>query len=161
MNIVLSLVVIVGCSYIGYGVGRYFKTREKIWNDFVNFCEFCDVQIGFFQNKLQSIMDKFVETNSTQKETKKMFKKIGTDLQNAKNLKIESIFLNDDEKGQLNDFFNALGKSSADNQKNLIGHHKSIFSKYQKDCTESVKKNAPLATKLGFFLGLALAICLL
>ena len=58
MNFLIALIVFCCIFYIGWFF--YQKTRKKLvfYNDFLQFCEVLETEIGFFQNKLKQIFDK-------------------------------------------------------------------------------------------------------
>ena len=160
MHIFILIIIVVGCSYLGYGISNYYKNRQKFYKDFLNFLEICEVQITFYHNKLDTIFDNFLKDNHCSADFAKFLQKVKTQFNNQSTIKVEGIVINTEEQKLLSNFFNNLGKTNSQNQKEIIEFNKAQFKTIASECESKAQKNAPLATKLGFLLGLAIAICL-
>lgn len=161
LKILLLLIIIIGCTYIGYGFSNYYKVRLKFFKDFLNFLEFCKTQITFYHNKIDEIFLGFLEQNQCSKDLKKFLQKIKEQFISNKIINVELFILNSNEQKLLANFFNNLGKTNVEKQNELIEFNKFQIKSVLTDCEEKTQKFAPLATRLGFLLGLAIAICLI
>ena len=160
MHLLILIIIVFGCSYIGYGICNYYKSRYVFFKDFVIFLEICEVQIVFYHNKINTIFANFLENNQCSKEFSNFLRKIQMQFKEHNKIKVDGVLLNVDEQKMIVNFFNNLGKTNSQNQKEIIEFNKTQFKSKAVECENIVKKNAPLATKLGFLLGLAIAICL-
>lgn len=161
MKIIFLLIIIAGFSYIGYGFSSFYKVRLRFFKDFLNFLEFCQTQITFYHNKIDEIFLEFSQQNQCGKELTKFLQKVKNQFTLNQNISVELFLLNPNEQKLLTNFFNNLGKTSTDKQNELIEFNKSQIKLISNDCEEKAQKFSPLATKLGFLLGLAMAICLI
>lgn len=159
-KIILLIVVIIGCTYIGWGLSNYYTIRHAFYKDFLNFLEFCEIEITFYHNKMQSIFDSYIETSPSSKEFIKFLNKTKLQFEND-NIKVDNLLLSSNEQKLLANFFNGLGTTNAEKQGDLIEYNKSQFQIISNECAGKAQKFAPLCTRLGFLFGLAIAICLI
>ena len=166
MQLILSLILLSACSYLGYSFGQYYHLRQQFLQDLITFCQLLKSEIGFSKNSLvEVIKTKSVNYKSSFKQVLKGYVKC---LEEEAYIEIETlkkhvhtIYLEEDEQQQLLQFFNALGKSDLTHQIELIDQFLIFFYNFLKNAEQQKKKYAGMFSKLGFLTGIFLVILLL
>lgn len=166
MQLVLSLILLTSCSYLGYSLGKFYHIREQFLVDLISFCNALKSEISFSKNGL-------VETiKNRQSSYRFAFNKVlkgyvkcleeGAYINiNLLNHYIDTVYLNEDELQELFRLFDGLGKSDVFHQVELLDQFILVFSHYLKVAQEEKKKYAGLFSKLGFLTGIFLVVILL
>ena len=163
MQILLGFIVLIGCSYLGYGLGNYYVRRHKFIVNLINFANHLKVEISFSKNNLSNIIESHIE------ESDASFKSVlkgylgalkTTDYITVEVLKknINTIYLEENEKEQMLQFFNFLGKSDADNQVEIINKSLNIFNNFLKNSVVEKQKYSGMFKKLGVLIGIFVLI---
>jgi len=156
MVIYIVCVVIILCStYLGWGLSNYYKRRIVLFQNLDDFINFAISNINFFKDSVEIIINQFLNSHSLSKEFRDCLVK------NKNNVEFNSILLKKNENNLLNDVFQFLGKNDSENQIVGLKNYSNQISIYLKQAEEDNKKIGSISTKLGFLLGLLIAICLI
>jgi len=149
MNLFVG-VAIFGCIlYIGWFFHQ--KTRKKaiFYNDFLQFCEMLETEIGFFQNKLEQILEK----NSYKKDFSAVLKNF-SEKNNLEEWGAVQSVLSEDELKELKNFFSKLGRVDSITQTNEIRNFKKILQEKIENIKTVQLKKSKLIFSLSVMLGL-------
>lgn len=163
MKYILLVIIVLICSYVGYGISKYYSRRTKFFQGLVLLFEKIKLEINFSQSKLISILTNFVVSNNDVKTLMQNFQK---SLENNQKLCEENLFkgikiLSQEEKNIIMSYFQSLGKFDVLNQSKQIESEISDLRAFQKNAEIEEKKYASLYFKIGIILGLAIALVLL
>lgn len=162
MKILLILSVISATSFMGFGVGKQYKNKVVFYRDLLLFCAYAKNEVSFFKSKLSVIL-KNARLNCDD-NFNNLCKIANQSLQQGNYVLIEEKslcflkFLSFSERQTIANFFNFLGKSDENNQKNQIESYEKIFSDYFEKAKQDCASKAGLYGKLGVYAGLFLAI---
>ena len=160
MKIVLSILLILACLYIGISISGSIKKKKEFWEDVVKLCEYLSQNINFGQKKLneillsykticgikcQSLIDTFVDAKGK-----------GGLLES-----FENYFFEESEKKLLLEFFDQIGELDVYNELAKIENYKLRFIKILDKYSEKSKKFSPLIVKLSLIFGIAICIVLI
>ena len=147
MKYALLITIILICSYIGFGLSKYYFSRFKFFLELISFLEKADLDINFSKSKLLEIITNFRCTN---KDLKSILDEYKICLETSKSFGQEDLFKNtkilkDDEKKIVYSFFSELGKLDVYNQTKSLENYKGKFSAMLGSCEEEKKKYAASA----------------
>jgi stage III sporulation protein AB len=165
MKFILMAVIVVGVSYVGYGISRYYRKRKRYFSDLILLSERLSVDISFTKDYLVSICSRSVVS-------------FGSDLKNTVNSYIEflknneteltselifkkSSLIKEEEKEVVFLFFKSLGRLDASNQISEIENFKNKFIAYKNEAEIEDKKFGSLSFKLALLLALLIVILLI
>ena len=153
MITILIALLVVGCSsYLGWGIGNYYKKRVKFFRDVKDMLNYLINNINFYKDSVNYNLEKFInqyKPNTTLIEI----------VNDYKDKKIKSYaLLKNDEIHLVNNIFEHLGKSDSENQimglKNFSFQVDELINK----CDEDYNKIGKISNKLGTLLGITLAV---
>lgn len=166
MQLVVSLVLLASCTYLGYSFGQFYLLREQFLLDLITFCQLLKSEIGFSKNSLIEVIKQ--KSTGYHNAFKQLLKSYVKCLEDEPYIELEilkkhmhSIYLEEEEERQLLQFFNALGKSDVTHQIKLIDEFLIFFYNFLKNAETQKKKYAGMFSKLGFLTGVFLVILLL
>ncbi len=160
MKIVLSILLIISCLYIGISISGSIKKKKEFWEDIVKLCEYLAQNINFGQKKLneillsykticgvrcQSLIDTFIDTKGK-----------GNFLES-----FENYFFEESEKKLLVEFFDQIGEFDVYNELAKTENYKMRFMKILDKYSEKNKKFSPLIVKLSLIFGIVICIVLI
>jgi len=149
MNLFIAIAIFGCILYIGWFF--YQKTRKKLifYNDFLQFCEMLETEIGFFQNKLKQILDK----NSYGKEFSAVLKNFA-EKNNLDDWSASQNLLSENELKEIKNFFSKLGRVDSSTQTTEIRN----FKKNLQDKNENIKTVQIKKSKMIFSLSVMLGL---
>jgi len=162
MKILLVLFVISATSFMGFTAGRQYKNKVIFFRDLLLFCVYVKNEVSFFKSKLSDILNK--GKLNCNENFNDLCKIANQSLQQGRFVLLEEKnlhflkFLSFSERQTITNFFNFLGKSDENNQKNQIDSYEKIFSDYSERAKQDYDSKAGLYGKLGVYAGLFLAI---
>ena len=165
MKIVFSLIVIFGCSYIGFGMSKTCKRKVVFYHDLLLFCSGLKSDISFFNLKLQKIFQK--AQMGYQKDFGYLCEVALSSINNGNNVLLSQEelsrlkFLGQNEMQTLYNFFSILGKSDEKNQNKQTESYEKMFFDFFESAKEEYKNKGTLYGKLGIYSGLFVAILFL
>lgn len=163
MQIFLGFIVLLGCSYLGFGLGNYYVRRHKFISDLITFANHLKVEISFAKSNLTQIIESHIEESDA--NFKSVLKGYRNTLKNSDYITVEvlknninTIYLEENEKEQMLQFFNFLGKSDADNQVEIINKSLNIFNNFLKTSDSEKQKYSGMYKKLGVLIGIFILV---
>lgn len=156
MKLIVALIFF--CLILYFGWISYHKTRKKavFYNDFLQFSEIMETEIGFFQNKIDSILKK----GNYKKEFLELVEEFAKN-KNLDNWKKEQNLLTDGEAEEIINFFNKLGKADSITQTKEIQNYKKLIEEKRKNIKDVQLKNAKLMFSLSIMLGLLVFVIII
>ncbi len=156
MKFILALVIFGCILYFGWFL--YEKTRKKLvfYNNFLQFCNLLETEIGFFQNNIEEILHK----NNYKKE----FSEVVENFSKSKNLlewKNSQSVLTQTEAEEVELFFSKLGKLDSTSQTNEVKSYKKFLDSKIEDTKKVNLKNGKLTFNLSIMLGLLVFIIII
>ena len=156
MVIYIICAIIILCStYLGWGIGNYYKKRIILFQNFDDFINYACSNINFFKDSVDKIISQFVNSHSLSKEFKECLDK------NKFKNDFSILLFKKNENILLNDVFRYLGKNDSENQIVGLKNYSNQVNLYLKQAKDDYKKIGSISAKLGFLLGLLIAICLI
>ena len=153
MNMMLGLIILCVCTYVGYNLSKKFTLRTKYYNSFLNFNKKLQNEISFTQATLFDILE-------DKREDGDFYWCVATYLSNNK-FEFVGKYIKDEELDFLNNYLKTIGKSDKDTQINYLkSAEKTIEEKLSLSSYEE-KRYKTLYIKLGFLIGLIAFIILL
>lgn len=155
LKILLCVLIVLGCGYMGFSVSRYYIKREKFFSDFIDFLNHAKTQISFFQSRLAEVFTSFSCSGDMAKILAIMAARVkGEEDQEPK----KPIYLNDNEWTWICGFLYAIGKCDLEREVDSIINIQEKANAAKINCQKDVLKKGSAATKLGVLLGLSIAI---
>jgi|AntRauTorcE11897_2_1112592.scaffolds.fasta_scaffold00001_111 stage III sporulation protein AB len=166
MQLILSVIVLIGCSYLGYGLGNHYVKRHRFIADLIAFANHLKVEIAFSKESLKSIINSHInEFSSDFKSVLKTYLKLlkSNDYITIQDLdeNINTIYVEGSEKVQMLQFFNNLGKSDCHHQVETIEKFLVYFNSFLKEANVQKHKYTGMLKKLGFLTGVFIVIVIL
>lgn len=156
MKIVILGLIFACISCLGYKLGDKYKQKEKFYYEFKNFLIYLKSEIGFFKKDIVQIVENYQTKNRHFKAFLNNF--VGTlNGANAENLGI----LSTDENLNLQKFFEGLGKSDCESQKEYIEKNIEIFDIVLSDAKQKNLKQGNMLKKLSILVGILVCIILI
>lgn len=165
MKFILVGVVLIGMTYLGFGLSKYYRKRKRFFEDMVFLCGKLCVEISFSSDSLSAIIQNSMDNFS--KDFKNMLKGYLDYLgKNGSEISVESLFgkstlIKDDEKELFLNFFKNLGRLDASNQVQEIENFKEKFGEIKSHADDDNKKFGNLSLKLMMLLGILVVIILI
>lgn len=162
MKVVLSLLILCGCTYIGFNAGKNFKRKVKLYEDLLLFCGGVKSKISYFQLKLRDVLQSGRENAGEDfcmicDAADKSIEQGALPILSVENMS-ELRYLSLTEKEVIANFFSILGASDYKNQTEQINGFEKIFYNAFETAKEDMKIKGGLYGKLGIFTGLFIAI---
>jgi stage III sporulation protein AB len=157
MKIILISIEILITTLMGFLVSKKYIDRERFFSDFLNFLKDLKINITFSMDDLKIVVNKLLN-NVSSNELKKYLKNFVDRLDNDSISLYDIDILKNDEKNNINIFFNSLGKSDLKSENEKIDNAINNFSILYKVVYNDKNKYSKLYTKLGVIIGLFIAI---
>ena len=154
-SLILGL-IFVSISYLGFKVGDRFKKKEKFYYDFKNFLIYLKNEIGFFEKDILEIVSSYETKNSNLKLLLENYQ-ASLNEKPFEELKI----LSKEENLKIIDFFNGVGASDCESQKEYIEKNLEIFNSCFEQAKLKNEKQGSMYKKLSILLGLLVCIVLI
>lgn len=152
MIIILGIVLVFVCSYLGYCFSVKYRDKRIFFQDLYNFNNNLLSEVSFGRNSLKKIL---------KDKDKSLFYGLVNDI-TINNKKVEkNKNFNDAEWGFLLNYLEKIGQNDSETEKNFLTSVKEkIYSELQNSILNE-KKYKSLFIKLGFLIGLIIFIILL
>ena len=166
MQILLYLILVAGCSYIGYGIGNFYVKRYNFLMNLILFANHLKTEINFSHNTLENIVNKHIDNFSV--EFKKVLKNYLIVLEESDYVtmsdltnNLNNIYLEPSEQNEMLQFFSILGTSDASSQIKVIDKFINSFNLFLNEAKIQKEKYGILYKKLGVLVGILLVIIML
>lgn len=166
MKWVLCVVIICCSTYIGYSITNFQKKKKLIYEDMIMLCNFLENSISFSMDTIQVIINNHISSfkspiRNAVEQYVNLLEKAREISHNDLNQSLKNNYLDKNENIELCDFFYNLGRLGREEQIKQISAFKSSFDEKNNLHGEKVAKNSGIHTKIGFFVGLLIAILLM
>ena len=166
MQFIISVVLLMACSYLGYAFGNFYKLREQFLQDLVNFTQILRTEIGFSKEHLLNILKQKKYNFRPQfasflKSYAKCLEKEDIPTLEVIKANVNSIYLDEKEQVEVHNLFSFLGTTDSISQINNLSNYLVFFEMFLKDANKEKKKYVGTYSKLGFLTGVFLVILLL
>lgn len=154
LKIILCILLVTLCSCAGFVLARKYKQRKIFATDLQNFNERFINEVGYTRVPLATFFEKyqygedFTALLSALKEC------------DFREIRIEYTYLTEEQTRLTSDYFRMIGKSDAKTQRDYLNAVRIELEKNKTEAEAEYKKRFTLYMKLGFLLGLVLAILL-
>ncbi len=155
MNLVLGVISLIFCTWLGYNLSKKFSKRREFYDDFSSFNYNLINEISFMQNSLPIIIEKYKEKSSY------FYKSLRDKVINKIDVNLDNKIFSNEEIVFFNDYLRGLGKSDKKTQINFLENAKTYLKNISSKTTEEEKKYKSLYIKIGFLIGLIALIILL
>ena len=156
LNIVISILIVLCTTYIGWGISNYYKQRIKFYKELNDLINYLINNINFYKDSINLILNKFIIEH---KPNLTLTKIINSYMNNSTNF--NDIIIKNDEVSMINNIFLHLGKSDSENQIIELKNYSLQVCDVIKNCENDFNKIGRISLKLGILFGLALAVCLI
>lgn len=156
--VIVCVLVVITSGMLGYFLGDKYRKRKEFYNQLVNFANFIEPHINFYNTKLTDLFDDF----DSQSKIFNAFK-----IQAKEHIVNSSVtisclgFLKESEKEDVLHMLKTLTCLDFENIQRSLKGFKVILEQKANDATNEAKIKINLYQKLSLFLGLALAIILI
>lgn len=162
MKIVLISILIGCCTYIGYGISKYYSNRKIFYLDLILLMDKLKLDIAFSKEKISNIISSYEPMSKNLKILCQNFVNILEVNQFSKDSLFENInILKSEEKNTIALFFKTLGRFDLENQANHIVSFQNQIQQYKISTENMCDKYGTIFTKLGFIIGVLLSLLLL
>ncbi|MGI5841706.1 MAG: stage III sporulation protein AB [Christensenellales bacterium] len=162
MKLVMILVLVVACTYVGRGFSNHYVLRHSFFNELLMFFNKLNLDINFSREKLKPIIASYT---SQSKELSIILKNFLEAIEEKKvdenKLFSGTRLLTQDEKNTLLAFFSSLGRFDLLGQTNQINNFVKQFETTIKQTSADKEKYGTLFTKLGLIIGVVISLILL
>lgn len=156
-KIILSVLAIVVCTFVGYKMSEKYSLRSEFFNDFYRFNREMINQLTYFKRRIPEIISNFSCKNQFSILLDEYREYI-----NGKNLCLDKFwYLSLEEKELITAYFVLLGKSDATSQLNNLNSYNEKLKNLTTDTVNEEKKYKKLYVKLGFFAGLSVFVLII
>ncbi len=151
MKIFILLVIAVFVVYIGVGIKRYYRNREKILNEIIQFCNIFENDLRFNKNAISQIVSD--NLSKFDKEFAKVLKAYFLE-----NTMIDCKYLNKKEQEMLEKFFQSLGKNDEDGEIRNLNNYRTELTKIKDDGLSECKKYGEFSVKISLIIGALIVV---
>lgn len=164
MKWIIIAILFCVCVAIGYIFSTKYKKRVQFYSSLILLAQKLDVEINFSRERLKTLIESIDE--KTKKNLfcvdKNFVAYLGSESELDMNKLLEKCsFLKNDEKEMVFLFFKNLGRSDVTGQTKEIQNFLKRFDDNLTKCAAENKKYGSLCLKLGFIVGLFLAVILI
>jgi hypothetical protein len=156
VRILAGAVLMIVMFYLGAGIEKYYKRRHEIYKDFYDFLQYASREIGFLKTDIISIIENF--GNEKSGNFIKILNSVKDCVQKGLDIKVETSYLNANEKLAVVSFFNSLSKSDFTEQEKLFNRYKLETGDKLKTAEKQKKEKGELYKKLFILGGVGLLI---
>jgi stage III sporulation protein AB len=148
------------CSYIGVMIKRSYKNRELFYKEASQFAGSLAAELSFKKTPMPDAVEEFVKEKQSpftdllrSRLTAMRMGKLRSPIDEKM---LHAVRLKKEECGELEDFFNELGKASLDEELAAVRRAESRFNAKHEECAGETKRLGGMYFKLLVLLGIAL-----
>lgn len=159
-KIILCVLVILFTTIVGFCISRLYKLKISLFLDLVNFCNAYEANLDYYQKTLEDFIIDFCQNSSYEfiLLVESYFNLTIDKPRESFFYKIFSINLSNNQKSQIENLFNSLGKSDAVSQKKQLSTYKYYFKKELESAKCAYETKGKVCSKLGMILGFFLSV---
>lgn len=158
--------VFVAICYIGFSLKQIYQKKYRFYKEFCEFNQMLLDEITNYKSQLIKVIDKYLSVNKN--NLSKILTTYKENLQNniivfenANDIIPKSLFLSKEERLEIVDFFNNLGKSSYENEVQFLKRNLDNMKIKTTKAKEDTTKKGDLYFKLSIMLGFAVILLLI
>jgi len=156
VSMIAGSCLMIASSYIGIGIFNYYKTRTKLFSEYLIFIEFISNEIKYIKSNIFELSETYITRYDT------MFSKvligIKENLENNEEINIKSNYLTANEKKEISNFFKMISKQDRTGLENYFKREELTVKEKIETAKEDECKNGLLAKNLGILIGIGLLI---
>jgi len=162
MAIVLYIVTILFASGVGWSFREKYTAKKRFYSDLVRTVNEISIRMRYTRPRIEDIIAECGKNAGNElKETLASYMCAVNFSALPKGGYCVPDGLDEEEKAEVNNFFNGLGKSDVDGQIAHISLFAERFAVRYRDAEEFAKVKGGMCVKLGFLCGIALCIALI
>lgn len=154
MKVIIGIICITLCTFVGYFLSDKYVKRKELFGDFVNFNKTLLSEINFSKSSVLKIINDFPSKNGDFYNT---IKSIYTD----EKTKFNYCYLTSEEKEFANKYFNSIVGIDDKTLANFINASSKKLGDIYNETILEEKKYRTLYVKIGFLIGLIIFIVLI
>lgn len=155
MNLIIGVIVLIVCTFIGYRLSQKYKLRRVFYDSFVSFNKRVVSEVSFAQLSLVNIVKEYSE------EKNDFYKAVGNYFIEGKDTGVIMKYLSESEIKSFKNYISVLGNVDKNTQLNFLNGVQPELDEKLKNAVEEEKKYRSLYIKLGFLFGLIALVILL
>lgn len=156
LSIIAGSCLMIASSYIGMGIYNYYKTRTKLYMDYLVFIEFISNEIKYLKSNIFEITDTYLLRYES--SFSKIIFDIKEKLDNNEELTIKCNCLSAKEKKEIQNFFKMISHQDRKGLENYFKKEEIAIKAKIEKAKEEENKNGLLAKNLGILIGIGLLI---
>ena len=160
LKIIICLSILIFTSGCGYYLARKYRQRKLFFRQYELFNEHFLQEISSFRRPLAEFISQRYYRNEFNDLLRIYMNSLGKNVDLYDELEQFS-FLTSEERREITEYFNSLGKSDSDSQNRFYNEMKGRIGILVKNANEEYKKYADLYVKLGVLIGLAIIIIII
>ncbi|MDD3831939.1 MAG: stage III sporulation protein AB [Clostridia bacterium] len=156
MTSIACIIVMGSCVLLGFMYASKYVDAEKFFYSFSMFCQQFSANLGYQQHTIDQILSQgnyskhFVDCALISMSSNQSTERLHT-----------IRFLNDTDKGYIQDFFASIGRSDAQTQAVQLQFFSTYASQRLIECQQESKNKGKMSQKLGIIVGLLLCILII
>ncbi len=158
MNYVAGILIVIACTYMGFGYNNYYVAKLNIIKDFSTFIDFAIAEIAYLRTDLFGLIDKYNKMNPSVL-SRALLSVDNPTMFGAEKLKLA--LLNNKEKQLVVTFIKDIASLGTDGQRAFAQEYKLRVNKQIEFIESEQLKKGMLVKKLAPFLGLGILIILI
>ncbi len=155
MKILLGIIFLVICTYIGYFLSKKYTIRKDFYCDFYNFNKKLKNEIDFAQKSIKEIISPNINSKSI------FYKGVCDSVLENRLPQIDKNIFSQEEIVFFNTYLESIGGSDKNTQIKFLETAGVKIDESKIKCKEEEKKYKSLYIKLGFLIGLIALIIIL
>ena len=160
MKIFIVLGIVFCCSMIGLGFANFYRKKRIFYSEVLLLINNIKNEINFSNKNIKEILKNIRLKTDLELIVKDFILFIETKKDFHKSIQNIS-FLDLEEKNNLKNLFESLGRYNVETQLNDLENHKELFARFFQLSVETEKKNYSLCIKLGVIFGALISLIII
>lgn len=160
---ILSVAIVVFTSFCGYLCAKKYRRKKLFYTQLNEFNERFLNEVSYYRRPLADFVGKYSYKGEFAQLLNDFFARIqhGEITMGFVYSNDETDFLQQEEKGEIDDYFQMLGKGDSASQKAFFSSQKEVLRTRLKSAEDTYKRYGDLYIKLGFLCGLFIVILII
>lgn len=162
-KVILSVVIVVFTSFCGHLCARKYRRKKLFYTQLNEFNERFLNEVSYYRRPLADFVGKYPYKGEFAQLLNDFFARLkrGEITLGFVYSNDETDFLRQEEKGEIDDYFQMLGKGDSASQKAFFSSQKEVLRARLKGAEDTYKRYGDLYIKLGFLCGLFIVILII
>lgn len=163
IKFILGIAIVAFTTFCGYLLARKYRQRKEFFLQFKEFNERFLSEISYYRRPIVDFVSQYFYKGEFNVLLHCYFEQLlENDFEEKRALDLpEFIFLNEEEKAVINDYFLMLGRGDSSSQKGYFSSVREKLFKLQNDSEVACKRYGDLYIKLGVLCGLLILILII